>query len=104
MLTPEDDVNRRKFVSLVLAGGSSATFAALETVRSGLASALGNRETSVPSVDEWQEMTRTYGRSYLAHTPEAFIVDLAVDLADLHTQIREETNDSRKRELFQVGS
>ena len=100
----EGNTNRRQFISLVLTGGPGAMAAALETVRNGLVSTLATHATATSlHPDEWTEVAWEYGHSYLALPPESLAVDLAVDLLELHDQLRRETRTNQRQELSRVA-
>ncbi|MEM7676543.1 MAG: helix-turn-helix domain-containing protein [Myxococcota bacterium] len=91
------NTDRREFMAL-LAGGPAAMFAAVETVRNGLVCSFSDRR--LQNIDDWSEATWLYGQTYLSADPRALIVDLTVDINELHTEIRRETNTRRQREYY----
>lgn len=85
-----------------LAAGAAGSSAALEAIRTGLASALTGEEPQDLDVDEWAEVAWEYGRSYGTASPDALVGDLAADLADVQQRLDHERDDLRRADLTGV--
>jgi hypothetical protein len=102
----EDAMQRRAFLtglSAVAGLGVAEPGLGLESMRHGLSRALAERHTTT-DVDEWHEIAREYGHTYVITGPGELLKTLLMDLYGLEAAIGRHPDDQTQRALRQAGA
>ncbi|WP_181718740.1 hypothetical protein [Nocardia gipuzkoensis] len=96
-----DDVQRRSFLLSASAAGVGMAFG-LESARHGLNRAVS--ESGAVDLDDWNEIIREYGTSYVTQTAMELHEMLLVDILSLETALTLSRDRSQRRELYKIGA
>ncbi|MFE3445465.1 hypothetical protein ACFXNW_20745 [Nocardia sp. NPDC059180] len=96
-----DDVLRRTFLLSASAAGVGAALG-LESARHGLNRAISDG-CSV-ELDDWHEVVREYGATYVTHTSTELHEMLLVDVLSLELALSMPVRTAQRRELYKIGA
>ncbi|MGK8500661.1 hypothetical protein [Nocardia asiatica] len=96
-----DDVQRRTFLLSASVASVGMAFGS-ESARHGLNRAVS--ESSAVDLDDWNEIIREYGTSYVTHTATELHKTLLVDVLSLETVLNLSREPSQRRELYKIGA
>lgn len=105
----EDTMERRALIlqtlqTAVLAGLSgSPTATILEAVRHELNRSVSDNLVTADA-DEWQEVAREYGQTYLTTSPVTLLKALITDLGCLQLTLQRQSDETVQRQLLQAGA
>lgn len=103
----EESMERRAFIlraAVLAARKASGTTPMLEATRHDVHRSLANHQGTA-DVDEWQEIARDYGQTYLTTSPATLLRALIVDLAGVQLTLQQHAEDeTTQRKLWQAGA
>lgn len=94
-------MERRTFLLSASAAGVGMAFG-LESARHGLNRAIS--ESGGVDLDDWNEIIREYGTSYVTHTATELHEMLLVDVLSLETALNLSHDRTQRRELYKIGA
>lgn len=99
-----DEMERRAAMQILaaLGGGAVVPFDALETLRSGLDRALGNRSES--SLEDWEQISSDYGHALVTQPSAQLVGLLAADVVELRATLPRIQSPVTRIGLQRVGS
>ena len=101
----ENSMERRAFIlqTALLGACGSSTATILEAARHEFNRSMAdNRPTA--DADEWQEVAREYGQTYLTTSPLALLQALITDLGGIQLALRQHSDETVQRQLLQAGA
>ncbi|MBV9029125.1 MAG: helix-turn-helix transcriptional regulator [Pseudonocardiales bacterium] len=101
----EDSMERRAFIlrTALLGACGSSTATILEAARREFNRSMAdNRPTA--DADEWQEVAREYGQTYLTTSPLVLLQALIADLGGMRLALRHHSEETVQRQLLQAGA